>query len=417
MFNLNLDNYPKGDLYKVFDMFGSNLFNADGEQWHEYRKMAQAILWDGNYRAMQAKYVVEKIENALIPILDSVAGKQEPIDLQDVFLRFTFDTGCFSVLADDPGALSMGLPPIPILKASDDGLDAVLTRHITPRPIWRLKRFLNIGSERTLAAMWKEIDVFLFDRIAKVKEKRQRNGRFSSYDVVSFYMDSFDIFDEAFLRDNALTFMLTQRNTQAVGMTWMFKALFDNPRVELKILEELKSIVNRSPERKCKDGYTLFDSSMLQSAIYLHAAICESLRVYPPVPFEIKIAQNADVLPSGHKVRAGEKILFFPYCMARMEGIWGKDCMEFKPERFIAENGTLKHEPSYKFFTFSTGPRICLGKELAFTQMKMLVATIIYNFHVQMVKGHVVEQKVAILLEMKRGLMVELKKRSSVASN
>ncbi|KAI8536039.1 hypothetical protein RHMOL_Rhmol10G0224700 [Rhododendron molle] len=54
----------------------------------------------------------------------------------------------------------------------------------------------------------------------------------------------------------------------------------------------------------------------------------------------------------------------------RMNFIWGDDCSEFKPERWISEGGTIKHEPSYKFLAFNAGPRTCLGKEVAFTQMK-----------------------------------------------
>nr|WGU11344.1 noroxomaritidine synthase 1 [Crinum x powellii] len=412
IFNLNFDNYPKGELGKVFDIFGDNVFNADGDHWRNHRRMAQSILWDGNYRAMQANFIRDKIERGLVPILDWAARKEKPVDLQDVLLRFTFDTSCFSVLAVDPGSLSIEFPTAPIAKAADDALDAALTRHITPHLIWKLKRFLNVGSERTLATAWKVIDSYIYDQIAKLKEARKRTGKVNSYDAVSFYMDNFRIQDDGFLRDNAFTFLLAQRNTQSLTMTWLLYALTEHPKVEQKILDELRAIVDNSPERKVEDGYTLFDSNMIQSAVYLQAALCEALRIYPPVPFEIKEAHGADVLPSGHKVRAGEKILFSPYAMARMEGIWGKDCMEFKPERWIAENGALKHEPAYKFFSFSTGPRICLGKELSFTQMKMVVATVVYNFQVRMMKGHVVEQKVAILMEMTNGLMITARRRS-----
>nr|A0A2H5AIZ9.1 RecName: Full=Noroxomaritidine synthase 2; AltName: Full=CYP96T2; AltName: Full=Cytochrome P450 96T2 [Narcissus pseudonarcissus]AUG71943.1 noroxomaritidine synthase 2 [Narcissus pseudonarcissus] len=412
MFNDNFENYPKGELGKVFDIFGNNIFNADGDLWHDHRKMAQTILWDGNYRTMQATFIRNKMDNALIPILDSAACKRKPVDLQDVLLRFTFDTSCFSVLAADPESLTMEFPPVPFSKAADQALDAALTRHITPRLIWKLKRFFNVGSERTLAVAWKVIDSYIYDKIAELKAKRKLVGKINSYDAVSFYMDNFNIHDDKFLRDNAFTYLLAQRNTQSLTMTWLFYALFENPKVELKILSELKSIVDESSERKFNDGFALFDSNMIQSAIYLHATLCEALRIYPPVPFEIKDAHKADVLPSGHKVRAGEKILFSPYAMARMKGIWGDDCLEFKPERWITGNGTLKHEPAYKFFAFSAGPRICLGKELSFTQMKMVVATIIYNFHLQMVKGHVVEQSNSILMDMKHGLMVQVRKRS-----
>ncbi|RVX21614.1 Noroxomaritidine synthase [Vitis vinifera] len=117
------------------------------------------------------------------------------------------------------------------------------------------------------------------------------------------------------------------------------------------------------------------------------------------------------MLPSGHRVDPKMKILFSLYAMGRMTSIWGTDSVEFKPERWISERGRIKHEPSYKFFAFNAGPRTCLGKEVAFTQMKAVAATIIHNYHVQVVEGHHVAPNVSIILYMKHGLMVRVSKR------
>lgn len=71
-------------------------------------------------------------------------------------------------------------------------------------------------------------------------------------------------------------------------------------------------------------------------------------------------------------MEAGDKVILETYSMGRIEGVWcgGKDCLEFRPERWVTEDGKLRHEPSYKFFSFNTGPWTCLGKEMAFVQMK-----------------------------------------------
>ncbi|MFS7922318.1 putative cytochrome P450 [Helianthus anomalus] len=94
--------------------------------------------------------------------------------------------------------------------------------------------------------------------------------------------------------------------------------------------------------------------------------------------------------------------------MGRMEGIWGEDCMEFKPERWFSSGGGIKHEPSYKFTAFHAGPRTCLGKEMAFIQMKMVATAIIYHYQVELVEGHNVRASDSILLQMKYGLKVRL---------
>lgn len=97
-----------------------------------------------------------------------------------------------------------------------------------------------------------------------------------------------------------------------------------------------------------------------------------------------------------------------------MKSIWGEDCLEFKPERWISKEGGIKHEPSYKFPAFNVGPRTCLGKEISFSHMKMVAATIIYHYHVELVKGHPVSPCRSILLKMKNGLKVRLTKQSEV---
>ncbi|RVW55154.1 Noroxomaritidine synthase [Vitis vinifera] len=161
--------------------------------------------------------------------------------------------------------------------------------------------------------------------------------------------------------------------------------------------------------REDEDGADLLTSYMTEdNAIGLK---CDALRLYPPVPFQHKAPIQPDVLPSGHKVDPKMKIFFPVYAMGRMTAIWGKDCLEFKPERWISELGKIKHEPSYKFFSFNAGPRTCIGKEVAFTQMKAVAATIIHNYHVEMVKGHHVAPNVSIILYMKRGFKVRVSKR------
>ncbi|KAI4332135.1 hypothetical protein L6164_017069 [Bauhinia variegata] len=97
--------------------------------------------------------------------------------------------------------------------------------------------------------------------------------------------------------------------------------------------------------------------------------------------------------------------------MGRSEEIWGKDCLEFKPERWISEKGGIIHVPSYKYITFNAGPRTCLGKEMSFVEMKMVASAILWNYHVQVVEGHPVYPSLSIGLFMKHGLEVRITKR------
>ena len=145
--------------------------------------------------------------------------------------------------------------------------------------------------------------------------------------------------------------------------------------------------------------------------MYLHGAICEALRLFPPVPFDHKCSLKSDILPSGHCIDPNTMVIYSLYSMGRMKEIWGEDCLEFKPERWISEKGGIIHVPSYKFIAFNAGPRSCLGKEMAMIEMKMVATAILWNYHIKVVEGHQVSPGVSIVLHMKHGLKVEVTKR------
>ncbi|KAL6128863.1 hypothetical protein ACLB2K_072216 [Fragaria x ananassa] len=67
------------------------------------------------------------------------------------------------------------------------------------------------------------------------------------------------------------------------------------------------------------------------------------------------------------------------YAMGRMPYIWGKDAEEFIPERWL-NNGIFQPESPFKFVAFHAGPRICLGKDFAYRQMKIVAMALLCFF-------------------------------------
>ncbi|KAJ8425751.1 hypothetical protein Cgig2_024368 [Carnegiea gigantea] len=138
------------------------------------------------------------------------------------------------------------------------------------------------------------------------------------------------------------------------------------------------------------------DIECYNKLIYLHAALCEALRLYPSVPFQAKVPMELDILQSGHQLDPSMQIIISMYAMGRIKSIWGEDCYEFKPERWISE-GVL---------AFNAGPRTCIGKNMAFIQMKAVAATTISSYRIQAVPRQTVIPNVSIILRMKHGFKV-----------
>ncbi|KAK3220095.1 hypothetical protein Dsin_014065 [Dipteronia sinensis] len=139
--------------------------------------------------------------------------------------------------------------------------------------------------------------------------------------------------------------------------------------------------------------------------------IRDNITLFPPVPSQLRVPIQPDTLPSGHHVDENTNIMISLYAMARMVSVWGEDCCEFKPERWITEDGKIKHEPAHKFFSFNAWPRICIGKDIALTMMKGVVATMMRNYSVQVVESHPVLPNLSSVFSMKHGLMVTVNKR------
>jgi cytochrome P450 len=67
---------------------------------------------------------------------------------------------------------------------------------------------------------------------------------------------------------------------------------------------------------------------------------------------DAKICFSDDTLPDGYSVRKGDMVSYQPYAMGRMKFIWGDDAEEFRPERWLDENGIFQPESPFKFTAF-----------------------------------------------------------------
>ncbi|KAF7033052.1 hypothetical protein CFC21_044177 [Triticum aestivum] len=422
VFTSNFPNYPKGpEFAQIMDILGGGIFNADGDSWRRQRAKAQLLMSGPRFRAFVSRCSRRKVERDLLPLLARVAGVGAgECDLQDVFLRLTFDVTTTLVLGVDPGCLAVGFPEVPFARAIDDAMDVLLVRSLLPLSWWKLVRRLGVGYERKMAVAGRDIDRFIGDTIAKRREAVKATGGIEdSADLLSSYIDDDDgdagsgTVVDVFLRDTTLNLVIAGRDTTGSALTWFFYLLTRNPGVVSKILAELDTIKTTTTTL---DGMVTYDPDELGRLVYLHAALCESLRLYPPLPMEHKGVAAAEALPSGHEVRPGDKILVSLYAMGRMEAVWGKDCREFRPERWIGEDGKLRYVPSYKFISFNSGPRTCLGKDMAVVQLKAVAAAVVRNFEVDFVAGHVIEPKISVILHMKNGFKARIKRRQVMNS-
>ncbi|OIW21887.1 hypothetical protein TanjilG_13827 [Lupinus angustifolius] len=105
------------------------------------------------------------------------------------------------------------------------------------------------------------------------------------------------------------------------------------------------------------------------------------------------------------------------YEMGRMESVWGKDCTKCRPKRWL-ENGEYRTESSFKFPVFHVGPRMCLGRDMAYIQMMSIVASLMEMFEIDVVdKDKCPENLLPLTLKMKGGLPMKVRARVRDTTN
>ncbi|OEL35848.1 Cytochrome P450 86B1 [Dichanthelium oligosanthes] len=361
-----------------------------------------------------------KIVKGLLPFMANMAITATPFDMEDLIARLVFDLTATPVFGVDPGCLSPDMPSMHVAAAMNTVMEVAFFRQTVWSSFWKVMRWLNVGAERKIAAAHVVLHGFVTEMMEKRKARHVHiDGEqymVASVDVFSYYINDPEYTDELF-RKTLLNYMIGGRDTIGTVLPWLFYGLAKNPGVVSSIRKELAPIVSRKGDavisKDLQDNkMVVFEPQETKTLVYLQATLLESLRLYPPGPIEREQVLADDTLPRGHKVHRGETILVPIYAIGRMESVWGRDCHEYKPERWISKDGTkLLYVPSCKFMAFNSGPRMFLGKDIAIMQMKTIVATMVWNFDVEVLEGQSIKPKLSCLLQMENGLMVTVKKR------
>lgn len=441
----HFSNYPKGasNSTPMRELFGEGIFATDGEVWKEQRRSASYEFSTSSLRDWST-LVFREYACKLVSILSEFAARGEACDLQDLCMRMTLDSTCRIGFGVELEGLSKELRSIPFAKSFDEVNYISFYRFCDP--LWKVKRWLNVGRERQLKEWMKVLDDFSFGVIEKRwMEMADGTGtwtfRIHQSDLLSRFIDlcarngeeSKARFTNTALRDMILNFIIAGRDTTAVTLSWFFYMMTCHPKVAEKIVDELATVVLKhdplvesrathnpsgvqelgslpSPEAITDFG-SLLTYETLGQLHYLQAALSETLRLYPAVPVDSKEAASDDVLPDGTAVKKGTITGYVPYSMGRMSFLWGDDAEEFRPERWMTEEGRFQAQSPFKFTAFQAGPRTCLGKDSAYLQMKMTAALVLWFFRLRLVPGHQVNYRTMVVLAMQHGLRVTVSPR------
>ncbi|KAJ6544810.1 cytochrome P450 [Mycena vulgaris] len=186
---------------------------------------------------------------------------------------------------------------------------------------------------------------------------------------------------------STLVFAATDTTSSALSRT--LHLLAQHPEVQEKLRQELRSAH--------KDGVDLsYDD--VSSMEYMDAICRETLRLYPPVSIVTRITRKDVVLTTSTPITTvdGSMVTEIPIPVEtdiiisilaanRNPAIWGPDCLEWKPERWLSplpQSVGDAHVPGIysNLMTFGGGGRACIGFKFSQLEMKVVLSLLVERF-------------------------------------
>ncbi|KAI9665160.1 MAG: hypothetical protein M1831_002170 [Alyxoria varia] len=192
--------------------------------------------------------------------------------------------------------------------------------------------------------------------------------------------------------------------TTATALSGIVRNLLRNPETFRKTTAEVRQSFRHSSEI-CAQRVTTLP--------YLGAVIEEGLRLCPPVALGMpRVVPEGGAKVSGHWLPSGTFVSASGYSSNRSPLNFPSHPNAFDPDRWLSADPMTMAKSAFN--PFSLGPRNCLGRNLAYLEMRLILARLLWAFDLEVPEREDVErwenQKSWILWE-KRPLRVRVRAR------
>ncbi|KAK7033098.1 cytochrome P450 monooxygenase [Favolaschia claudopus] len=367
MFATDFEGWEKGDKFRwQMSPLGLGVFMADGDLWKFHRQLTRPFF--NRDRITNLEIFSRHCEDAL-SVLKGAEGAA--FDFQDIAFRFTLDSAAEFLLGArvhslrDNSTKSFG-PAITALQHQ-------LAQRSRTAPLWPLFELKRDKTRENLEV----IRGFIQPIIKSALEKKQKAEGTSVEPETMLDELVGQTTDPKLILDQTMNILFAGRDTTASTITFLTYCLATHPtfltRLRTEILDLLGDI--RLP--------TFEDIKQLK---LLRAAINETLRLFPPVPGNVRSAVRATTLPPNvpdgkpFYIPKGAKVPFSIMTMHKSKEYWGEDADMWDPDRFLDERSKRLVANPFIFLPFSAGPRICLGQQFAYQEISFFIIRILQTF-------------------------------------
>ena len=331
---------------------GAGLLTSDGQVWQAQRRVVAPAFRPERVRTF-IPAIVEAAERTLRRW--QVSSRESVIDLQAEMMRTSFDAIIGMIVSDQESIDS---------RAFGAAMDTYLGQTnwkmafgIAGAPGWlpHPGSFAGKHAASTLRSM-----------VSEVIQQRRRRGDVGD-DLLGTMMKASDpetgnTFDDQWLIDNLLTFVMAGHETTALVIAWALRLIAAHPEIRQRILDE---VANSSAD--------LADPLAMDQLGYTKQVIFETMRLFPPAALLVRRTTDPIQLGDVH-IAAGQSIHIPVYALHRQGRLWN-DPEKFDPDRFDPEHQQARHR--FTFLPFGAGRRVCVGMGMAITECLVVLATLL----------------------------------------
>ncbi|KAK5991453.1 Cytochrome P450 monooxygenase dtxS2 [Cladobotryum mycophilum] len=384
-----------------------NIITANSRDHHRFRRALMPAFT--NDALGRQEPLITGYTDLLIKRLREIAtSTNSTADISKWYTMTTFDIFGDLAYGESFNALETGKVH-PWIKALGD-MKFLVPLMVFPGISWLLIPLLTTTEQRESLSQHQQRSMALTYKRIKNKEVQERG------DIMTFVLREHG--EDQGLSDfemacNADIIISAGSETTGTAMTGITYYLLRNPDKLEKCVNEIRGAFGSQESINFKDtNYKL---------PYLMACIEEGLRLYPPVPTALlrETLPGRPTLIDGNLIPEKTVVAVHHLSTYHSENNF-HDAKNFRPERWLPE---VHSDPSSPFYNdnrnclkpFSYGPRNCIGRNLAYHEMRLILSKVLWNFDLALKPGFenwVVGQK-TYQLWAKPSLLVDVKVRSA----
>ncbi|KAI0152088.1 benzoate 4-monooxygenase cytochrome P450 [Hypoxylon sp. NC0597] len=394
----NSSNVRRSHFYKALKRKGDEnmpLNIVDVAEHAARRKLLNQAFTDTSVRAV-APLIVKHVDRLHQIILEDNDGSKDwtaPLDLSASIDGLMFDILgdlCFGKSFDmkEPGDNPMKAIPHTIAEYMRFYYPFCQSPFLSLL-LWLKPRGLDWLFDVIAPPLVERYNRFVYDtisnRIALQKQQEHRPEEERRRDIFHFLYEAHkpdagsSAYDEGDLRADISLLIIAGSDTTSVALSSFFFYVSGDPERCQKLTDEILATFDSVED--------IVQGAKLTGCTYLRACIDEVLRLAPAIPCELQreVLQGGIEIMGQHYV-AGTIVGTAPWTTGRNEKVYG-DPWVFRPERWIADGVTVTREEVTRlkanFRPFSSGPGVCVGKNVALMEIMITVARTLHRFELR----------------------------------